>query len=82
MLQENRIPFKTKIKIQGREIDFLVEDIAIDIDCHDQNIQKNNMLVENGYTPIHFSNKEIAFASQKVVIEIIKKYYNVNTIKS
>lgn len=32
---------------------------AIDIDGHDQDSAKNVMLVEEGYIPIHFSNREI-----------------------
>lgn len=59
MLKESRIPFKTKVKIKGREIDFLIGKYAIDIDCHRQDVKKNKMLFENGYIPIHFTNQEI-----------------------
>ena len=57
--QENRIPFKTKVKINSREIDFLVGRYAIDIDCHGQAPGKNEMLVREGYIPIHYTNEEI-----------------------
>lgn len=58
-LQENHIPFKTKVKINNREIDFIVGNYAIEIDCHEQDGTKNEMLVREGFIPIHFSNKEI-----------------------
>ena len=58
-LQENKIPFKTKVKIKNREIDFIVGNYAIEIDCHEQDGSKNEMLVREGFIPIHFSNKEI-----------------------
>ncbi len=59
LLQEQHIPFKTKIKIRGREIDFLINNFAIDIDGHIQDPIKNRMLIEEGYNPIHFNNGEI-----------------------
>ena len=59
LLKQQRIKFKTKVKIGGREIDFLVGSYAIDIDCHEQDPEKNRMLVAHGFIPIHFSNKQI-----------------------
>jgi hypothetical protein len=58
MLKEMHIPFKTKVKIKGREVDFLIGKYAVDIDCHVQASGKNEMLVAEGYTPIHLSNNE------------------------
>lgn len=58
-LQENHIPFKTKVKIKGREIDFLIGKYAIDIDCHEQDSEKNSMLFNEGYIPLHYTNQEI-----------------------
>ena len=59
LLKKNHIPFQAKVKIGGREVDFLVGRYAIDIDGHEQFIGKNEMLVKLGYTPIHFNNREI-----------------------
>lgn len=59
LLKENRISFRTKVKIGGREIDFLIGKYAIDIDGHKQDDEKNVMLVKLGYIPIHYYNKEI-----------------------
>lgn len=59
ILKKNHIPFKTKVIVNKREIDFLVGKYAIDIDGHDQARGKNEMLVCAGLIPIHFSNREI-----------------------
>lgn len=58
-LKRHHIPFKHRVKICGREIDFLVGKRAIEIDGHAQNIHKNEELVKAGYIPIHYTNKEI-----------------------
>jgi len=60
MLKNKHIPFKSKVKIKGREIDFLIQRYAIDIDGHEQDGSKNQMLVEEGYIPIHYYNSEIS----------------------
>jgi very-short-patch-repair endonuclease len=59
LLKQKHIKFKTKVKIQGREIDFLIGKIAIDIDCHSQDSEKNQMLIAEGFTPIHLFNREV-----------------------
>jgi len=71
MLQELHIPFKTKVIIRGREVDFLIGKYAIDIDCHKQNTAKNQILVEAGYIPIHYSNQEV----NNKLINKLKNYY-------
>lgn len=59
ILKELKIPFRHRWVIEGREIDFLIGNIAIEIDGHKQDANKNNWLVEKGYTPIHLENKEL-----------------------
>lgn len=59
-LQENRIPFKAKIKVNGREVDFICGKYAIDIDGHKQASGKNEMLVESGYIPLHIDNQSVS----------------------
>lgn len=59
ILKEFHIPFRTKVKIGGREVDFLIGKYAIDIDGHQQDVNKNSMLVSLGYIPLHFNNNEI-----------------------
>ena len=55
-LKRLRIPFRAKVKIKGREIDFLIGRYAIEIDSHSQDVYKNHMLLNEGYTPIHFQS--------------------------
>jgi len=70
VLKKNHIPFRTKVRIQGREVDFLIGRYAIDIDGHDQDPVKNEHLVRAGYVPIHFSNKEIFTLKDKLLTKI------------
>jgi len=72
MLKRGHIPFKTKVIISGREVDFLIGKYAIDIDGHDQVPDKNVQLVNAGYIPIHFSNQEILFYDKEILTNKIK----------
>lgn len=73
LLQENHIPFKTKVKISGREVDFLIGRVAVEIDGHEQAEDKNNMLVISGYIPLHFSNDEV-YTDRLSIIKTIKNH--------
>ena len=59
VLKELHIPFKHRWLVNGYEIDFIVKNYAIEIDGHEQDGDKNHLLVEAGYIPIHFHNDEI-----------------------
>lgn len=59
ILKKFHIPFTAKVKIQGREVDFVIKDYAIDIDGHKQDVSKNKMLISQGYNPVHLNNNEI-----------------------
>lgn len=59
VLKELKVPFKHRWIISGREVDFIVGDYAIEIDGHEQDGEKNEMLVREGYTPIHVHNSEV-----------------------
>jgi len=72
VLKKNHIPFRTKVRIQGREVDFLIGKYAIDIDGHDQDGEKNVHLVNAGYVPIHFSNREIHTLKEKLLTKLKK----------
>lgn len=69
LLKKNRIPFRAKVKIQGREVDFIVGRCAIDIDGHKQESGKNEMLVREGFIPIHFHNREV---EEKIINKILQ----------
>jgi len=58
LLKRMHIPFEYKQKIGGREIDFIIGKYAVEIDGHDQDPIKNQMIFNEGYTPIHFKNKD------------------------
>jgi very-short-patch-repair endonuclease len=59
ILKELGEPFRHRWIVEGREVDFIVGKLAIEIDGHEQSPEKNNMLVQMGYVPVHFHNKEI-----------------------
>lgn len=58
-LKESHISFKHRWLVNGYEIDFIIGRYAIEIDGHEQDGNKNHLLVEAGYIPIHFHNDEI-----------------------
>ena len=58
-LKELHIPFKHRWIIQGKEVDFLIDKYVIEIDGHEQNTDKNEMLASLGYIPLHLHNSEI-----------------------
>ena len=68
VLKELKIPFKHRWIIGGREIDFVIGNYAIEIDGHEQDVEKNNQLIKLGYTPIHFHNSEIDREHIKLII--------------
>lgn len=70
-LKKDRIPFTAKVNINGREVDFLVGKYAIDINGHLQDTEKNEMLVREGYIPIHISNNEV----KTITINYLKNAY-------
>lgn len=60
ILKELKIPFKHRWIISGREIDFLILDkYCLEINGHAQDTEKNNLLTQLGYVPIHYHNEEI-----------------------
>lgn len=71
VLKDLHIPFKHRWIIQGREVDFVLKDkICIEIDGHEQDINKNNLLAQLGYTPIHLHNSEI---NRENIIKLLNK---------
>ena len=73
VLKDGRIPFRTKVIVKGREVDFIIGKYAIDIDGHDQDGSKNVHLVNAGYIPIHFSNQEIISYDKKLLTNKLKR---------
>lgn len=73
ILKTNHIPFRAKVIVNGREVDFLIGKNAIDIDGHDQDPSKNVHLVKAGYVPIHFSNREILTLNRNLLTKQLKR---------
>lgn len=71
VLKEMKIPFKHRWIIQNREIDFVIfNKVCLEIDGHEQDGKKNEMLSKLGYIPIHLNNSEII---KENIINLIKK---------
>ena len=71
VLKELRLPFRHRWYINGREVDFLIGTLVIEVDGHEQDVEKNNMLIELGYTPIHVHNSE---TTRENLINILHKH--------
>jgi len=59
VLKEKGIDFKHRWIVAGREVDFIVGLYAIEIDGHEQDTVKNEILVDAGYIPLHLHNSEV-----------------------
>lgn len=71
VLKVNRIPFKAKVRILDREVDFLIRDkIIVEINGHEQDLERNNAFVLAGYIPIHISNQELITNRNQVIYKI------------
>lgn len=70
VLKDLHIEFKHRWVIKGREVDFLIGKYAIEIDGHEQDIEKNNLLIGLGYVPIHLHNLEV---NRENIIKLLKK---------
>ncbi len=67
LLQQNHIAFLFREKLLGKEVDFLIGKTIIEVNGHDQDEIRNNLFVENGYTPYHFSNEEVNNNRDKII---------------
>lgn len=72
VLKELHIPFKHRWIIDGREVDFLIfGNVCVEIDGHDQDTEKNELLSKLGYVPVHFHNNEV---TRESITNFIKNY--------
>ena len=60
LCKKHRIKFRTKVRIDKYEIDFVIKNYAIEIDSHVQNVKKNQVILSNGYNLIHLPNSQIS----------------------
>jgi very-short-patch-repair endonuclease len=66
ILKELHIPFRHRWRIDKYEIDFLIGKYAVEINGHEQNEERNEVLALMGYVPIHFHNNEIKNNRDKI----------------
>lgn len=59
ILKSQHIPFRTKVLIKGCEVDFIVGDYVIEIDGHNQNVEKNKLIIGEGLIPFHLNSWDI-----------------------
>lgn len=71
VLKELHIPFKHRWLIDGREIDFFIlNKYCLEINGHDQDTSKNELLASLGYVPLHLHNSEV---NKEIITNLIKK---------
>jgi len=70
-LKNAKIPFQAKVKLNGSEVDFLIDNYAIEINGHPQKLEKNKMLLESGFIPINITNKEVLDNRTEVITKIL-----------
>lgn len=75
LLKRNRISFRAKAKIEGREVDIICGRLIIEIGNHEQSEQKNASLLSKGYSLLTFSNDEVLSDRWQVEREIIDYLY-------
>jgi len=73
VLKELHIPFKHRWIIGGREVDFVINNVCLEIDGHEQDGEKNHMLAGLGYVPIHLHNSEI---TKEYIKKLLINYVN------
>lgn len=74
ILKRNHILFQTKVKIKGREVDFLIGLVAIEIGNHSQDIVKNSSILENGYHLLFITNAELYDHPDLVEFNLLKNW--------
>jgi hypothetical protein len=71
VLKELGVPFQHRVKIGGKEIDFLLGKYAIEINGHPQDTDKNEKLAQLGLIPVHVANKDTR--DKSLIINLIKQ---------
>ena len=63
ILKSQHIPFRTKVLIAGHEVDFIIGDYVIEIDGknrnHNQDVEKNKLIIKEGLIPFHLNSWDI-----------------------
>ena len=59
ILKRQRIKFRTKVKIKGHEVDFLIGNNIIEIRNLNQRPERNKIFLESGYNLFYLTNQDI-----------------------
>lgn len=73
ILKSLHIPFRCKVMLYGREVDFLIGKHIIEINGHEQDTSKNSTLLEKGYSVIHYDTSDILTNREEITNEIKHK---------
>ena len=76
ILKNNHISFLWRDKIQGHEIDFIIGKYAIEIDGHQQSSERNKMIIDAGFSPIHYKNEVLLKNREVVEKDILTKIWH------
>lgn len=60
LCKNNHIQFRTKVRIQGYEVDFLIKNTIVEINSHLQDTKRNKILLELGYSLVHIPNSQVS----------------------
>ena len=59
ILKQERIKFRTKVKIKGHEVDFLIGKNIIEIRNANQRPERNKILLEAGFNLFYLNNQDV-----------------------
>ena len=59
ILKRNHIRFSSKVMIKGREVDFLIGKLVVEIGNHSQDKHKNKLIIESDYSMLFISNRQL-----------------------
>lgn len=71
VLKELHIPFKHRWLVNGHEVDFIIGNVALEINGHPQSPERNKLMVEAGYVPLHIPNEDINKAHITQLIKLL-----------
>lgn len=75
-LKALHLPFQTKVKIDGKEVDFLVANkLVVELDGHNPNYTKLGNLKTNNYHILQMRNWEVK-AAKPWILQILSMYKN------
>ncbi len=80
ILKRNHIKFKAKWKINGREVDFLIGKVIVEVDGNVHGSidrEREQMFLDSGYLPLHISVNQVYKSSEleKDIIHLITQKY-------